>query len=171
MLKLLELFWLVSRRRLGPEDVPVSAFLLQITVVAYMVLQAIMLWRPSGAGLTGSALISVVADVVIISAFVWLLLRLTGKLPRYQQTLTAFFGTGCVISLIALPLTYFYLSVPDGSELLVLPSLGLIAIIIWSVIVDAHIFSRAISRSLPEGVVLALVYFLINFQLLEAITT
>jgi len=169
MLKLLELFWLVARRRLGPEDIPVSAFLLQITGVAYMVLQAIMLWRPSGEGVTAAAVISIVADVVIISAFVGLLLRFTGNLPRYQQTLTAFFGTGCIITLTALPITYFYLSVPEGSEVLVLPFLGLIAIIIWSVIVNAHIFSRAISRSLPEGVALALMYFVINFQLLEAI--
>jgi hypothetical protein len=169
MLRLLELFWLVARRRLGPEDVPASAFLLQITAVGYMLLQALMLWRPGGAGFTGTAAISILADIVIISAFVWLLLRFTGKLPRYQQTLTAFFGTGCIITLVALPITYFYLSVPEGSEILVLPFLGLIAIIIWSVIVNAHIFSRAISRSLPEGVALALFYFVINFQLLEAI--
>jgi hypothetical protein len=134
-----------------------------------VLLQALTLWRPGSAGLTGAAAISIVADIAIISAFVWVLLRFTGKLPRYQQTLTAFFGTGCVITLVALPITYFYLSVPEGSELLVLPFLGLIAIIIWSVIVNAHIFSRALSRSLPEGVALALLYFVINFQLLEAI--
>ena len=167
MLKLLELFWLIARRKLGPEDVPSSLFLLQSTVFAYMVLQVPLLWRQGS--ITVAAGISVVADVVFVFLFAWVLLRITGKLPRYLQTMTAFFGTGSVITILALPITYFYLSIPEGSELLVLPFLALIGIVIWSVIVNAHIFSRAISRSLFEGVAIALLYFVINFQLLEAI--
>lgn len=167
MLKLLELFWLIARRKLGPEDIPISTMLLQITVVIYAVLQVPLLWRQGG--ISASTGLSIVADAVIISAFVWVLLRITGNLSRYLQTLTAFFGTGSIVTLVALPITYFYVSVPEGSELLILPFMALIAILIWSVIVNAHIFSRAISRSLAEGVAIALLYFFINFELLEAI--
>ncbi len=167
MLKLLELFWLIARRKLGPEDVPASSFLLQLTALAYMALQLPLLWRQNS--ITLPALLSVLADVAIISVFLWLVLRVTGKSARYLQSLTAFFGTGCVITLVALPITYFYLAVPDGSDLLLFPYLGLIGVIIWSIIVNAHIFSRALSRSLAEGVAISVMYFLINFQLLEAI--
>ena len=167
MLRLLELFWLIARRKLGPEDVPSSRFLLKLTVCAYMVLQVPLLWRQGG--ITPAAGVSILADVVIVFLFVWVLLWVTGNVSRYQQTMIAFFGTGFLVTLLALPITYFYLSIDKANELLVLPFLALIGILIWSIIINAHIFSRAISRSLFEGVAIALLYFIINFQLLEAI--
>jgi hypothetical protein len=96
MLKLLELFWLIARRKLGPEDIPISTMLLQITVVIYAVLQVPLLWRQGG--ISAATGLSIVADAVIISAFVWVLLRITGNLSRYLQTLTAFFGTGSIVT-------------------------------------------------------------------------
>jgi len=167
MLKLLQLYWLIARRKLGPEDVPVSPFLLQMTILVYALLQLPLLWRQSG--ITPGALFSIVADVLILSGFVWVLLRMTSKSERYIQTVTAFFGTGCIVTLVALPITFLYLNTPEDSEQILFLYFALLGVIIWSVTINAHIFSRAVSRTMAEGIVLSLFYFVINFQVLEAI--
>jgi len=164
MQKLIELFWAIACRKRGPEDVPKSVFLMQLTALGYIIVQVPLLLRQNVA--PAEIFLSVVADILILVVFTWALLRLTGKSTRLLQTLTALFGTGVVIGAAAIPVGFLMYALVE-TDLLLLPGLALLAILIWSVLVAGHIYAQALSRSAPEGIVISLLYFLINYQLIQ----
>src|SRR5690554_3048467 len=101
MLALIQTFLLIALRRLGPEDLPASGFLLGLVAVAYVAMQLLLALPVYGAGpvLARALLI----DVALLVGFAWGLLSLTGHPRRLRQTLTALFGTGALFSLFMLP--------------------------------------------------------------------
>jgi len=164
MLKFLQGFWEIARFRSGPESLPASVFLAQLTFAAYIGIQLPLLFIQTGAGMR--PLVSGFADALVLTAFTWTLLRLTGKSSRFIQTVTALYGTGVIISLVAFPVGALVLGSGSGNVPL-LAALALLGILIWSVLVAGHIFSRAISRTMVEGVVISLVYFVLNYQIIQ----
>lgn len=163
MLALLDAFFQIATRRLGPEDLPDSHFLLQVALAAYLLTQvpvAAVLY-----GWTGTALLAIVLDALLLAACFWLLLRVTGHASRYQRTLIALLGTGALLALPQAPLVYFARLATLMDEAPIGPSLGLLALLCWSIIVQAHIASRALSSGFSTGLAVALSYFLLNFQI------
>lgn len=161
MLPILHAFAQITLRRLGPEDLPDSRFLLLLVGLVYAITQ-LMLAVPIYA-FTGPLLRSIVLDVVVLCGFVVGILRLTGHPARFGQTTTAVFGTGALLSLCMLPFNLWLdaASVPGQAPLV--PTLGLLAIVIWSLVVNAHIFARAMSVHFALGLVVSITYFFLNY--------
>ena len=86
-------------------------------------------------------------------------------LSRIRRTLTALFGAGAVLQLLAFPLSAW----PEFGLPLELPwtfrVVGLILIQLWSIAVYGHILARALSRSFGMGVALAVVFFLLSYEI------
>jgi len=167
MRKLLELYWWIACFRKGPEDVPASPFLAQLTALVYVLVQLPLVFTAQGNGIR--VIVNSIGDLVILVVFTWLLLKIRSKPERFLQTATALLGTGVIISIIAVPLGILALNAA-GTEAAFAPSMGLLIIIIWSVGIAAHIFSRAMSRPMIEGIAISLVYFIINYQLITALS-
>ncbi len=162
MLALLEAFFRILTRRLGPEDLPDSQFLLSLALGAYMVVQV-----PAATivyGGAAAAFLAIVVDTALLALCCWVLLTVTSLLPRLRRTLTALFGTGALLALPQAPLVYFSRAATAAGESPVAVTAGLLALLLWSVVVQAHILSHSLSRSFVVGLAVALAYFFLSFQ-------
>lgn len=162
MLALLEAFLQIVMRRRGPEDLPDSRFLLAFALGAYLLMQALV--AAAFYGWSALALQAILIDVALLSGSYWLLLKFAGHPGRYGRTLTALAGTGALLALLQAPLVFFSGLTTAGGEAPIGPKLGLLMLLFWSIVVQAHITSRALSTSFGIGLAVALVYFIISYQ-------
>lgn len=161
MLPILDAFLQIALRRRGPEDLPDSRFLLLMAGLIYVISQALL-----AASVYGSPLAlgrSLLLDVILLCGCVWGLLRLTGHASRYGQTLTAMFGTGALLSICMLPFNYWLDIAAEPGKPALLPTIGLLAVVSWSLVVNGHIFSRALSRPFAAGLMISVAYFFLNY--------
>jgi hypothetical protein len=150
--------------RRGPQDLPASGLLFLFTVVAYVAVSAIQLLLLQE---TGAAwVVFLLFDPLLLTACVWLLLRLYGHPERFLQTATAVFGTGALLSLVVfLPLQLLLQARGGGpqdglAQVVALLLLGVFAL------VTGRILKLGTDSSLFTGVAVALSYFfLINLML------
>lgn len=161
MLPILDAFLQIALRRRGPEDLPDSRFLLLVAGLAYVATQAIL--AASAYGSAGGLVRSLVLDLVLLCGCLWGLLRLSGHAPRYRQTLTAVFGTGALLSVCMVPFNYWLDVAGEPGKPALAPTLGLLAVVSWSLVVNGHIFSRALSRPFAAGLVISVAYFFLNY--------
>lgn len=162
MLALIEAFLQIAMRRRGPEDLPDSQFLLVLALAAYVVAQlpvAILLF-----GWSGTAFAVIAADVALLCACFWVPLWYLGKPSRYRRTLTALAGTGALLALPQGPLVLASRAAQEAGAAPLLPTVGLLALLAWTIVVQAHVASRALSTGFGLGLAVALFYFILNFQ-------
>lgn len=97
-------------------------------------------------------------EVLLLMLFIYILLRLTHKTRRWPQTMTAIFGTGIIISLFSIPLYYF--GGRGDAQALVqnLSVLFLLGLIVWNILVMAHILKHALQIHMLAGVMIMLGY-------------
>jgi hypothetical protein len=84
-------------------------------------------------------------------------------MSRSGQTLTAFFGTGALLGVLMLPFNFWLDAQSAPGQPAMLPTAGLLAIVSWSLVVNGHIFSRALSIPFVAGIMLSLGYFFLNY--------
>ena len=96
-------FFDICAFRAGPQDIPVSVWLLRILLIVYISIEMI-------GGLAFNALQSAFAEALfelgLMAAVLYAALKWQGKLARFLQTYTAIIGTGAIIGLLSLPLFY-----------------------------------------------------------------
>ena len=174
MISLLIVFWRIMLRKSSPEELPGSNFLLVITFVLFLLSQI-----PVGIRLyesLGEVFQLLLLDVVLLSVWLRIIVQLSGTLDRFKQSLIALFGTGGLFNLIIGPFLFAYapylkeLSSLDEVQIPAWITLIVFIVTIWSVLVMAHIFSRAISKTPSVGLGLTLVYVLINFFISSSIS-
>jgi hypothetical protein len=154
MLALLEAFLQIAMRRRGPEDLPDSQLLLAVALAAYLAAQvpvAFLLF-----GWSGRSLAAVVADLALLCACFWAPLWYVGKPARFRRTLTALAGTGALLSLPQVPLVLASRAAEEAGTVPALPTLGILALIAWTVVVQAHVAARALSARFGVGLAVAL---------------
>ncbi|MCE7903437.1 MAG: hypothetical protein DYH20_12525 [Gammaproteobacteria bacterium PRO9] len=167
MLPILDAFLQIVLRRRGPEDLPDSRFLLLAAAILYVISQCLLVLPVYKAVLPLARVLAV--DILVLCAFLWLLLRLSAHLPRYRQTLTALFGTGAILGACMLPFYYWIYAVGPGAKGTFWPQLGMLAVISWSLLVNGHIFSRALSAPLAAGLAVSIGYFFLNFLVVSQV--
>ena len=174
MIKLLSVFWRIMLRKSSPEELPGSNFLL-VTTFAFFLLSQI----PVGIRLyesLGEVFQLLLLDVVLLSVWLRIIVQLSGTLDRFRQSLIALFGTGGLFNIIIGPFLFAYapylkeLSSLDEVQIPAWITLIVFIVTIWSVLVMAHIFSRAISKTPSVGLGLTLVYVLMNFFISSSIS-
>ena len=158
MIKLFTLFLEICAFKKGPQDVPAAKALLQLLAGLYLSISVLVL--ALNLDLT-EAFLQATVETVLVLGFPWLLLNLAKKPGRYLQTVSALLGCDILISLCALPAL---------SSLSIQPTpLGLAAVImlmIWNWLVTGHIFKHALSQPFLFGIGVALLYFLLSYQII-----
>ena len=165
MLHFLKAFLDIVLWRRGPQDLPASRLLLWLTAAAYVavsIVQLTLLEEPAAAWL-----VFVVLDPVLLTAGVYLLLKLFSKTDRFLQTATAVLGTGVVLGLcMFLPVQWLLTvaGVPVEST-----AAGLVALtmVVVFALVTGRIVKLATDSSLFTGITLSLTYFLLINLLLH----
>lgn len=145
--------------RLGPQDLPASQFLMVATLVTYAVVEFI------ATGLAYSvseSLLLVGLDVGLVLCLVWLALRWRGFASRFNQTVTALFGTGTLLGLVSIPIVSWLVRIQAQIEPVLLPVFLWFGLFIWTLVVMGHILRQALSVSFVAGVLLAVGYMLVS---------
>ena len=154
----------VALRKKGPEDLPDSRFLLGLTFVVYLLLQVPLGWIAYG---PSDVMVStIVVSVFLVISGLWVLLVLTGHRSRYRQSLTAMLGTSALLSALSIPFSLWRDITMNYESGVALPSTIIFAILVWSLVIDGHIISRAISKSFGIGLMIAVAFFFLHTAVL-----
>jgi hypothetical protein len=141
--------------RQGPADIAASNSLFKLSLLVYLLAGlAVNL-------LDGSWQMSLwvsVTELLLMLGFAGLVLKLAGKLPRYQQTVTALAGTGTLLAIVAWPLLWFFYGLEEQAQPSNLLLIGLMAIMLWSLMVHAHIYRQALDIRVGSAVALTIGY-------------
>jgi len=154
-------FWQIALFRQGPDDLPDSRPLLMLASLAYVLVDAaiILILYPRQALLP-----LLLVDVGFLTLWSMGVLQLFGYGARLQRTLTALFGVGALLQVLAFPLSAWpALGIPFEIPLYLRLWVSLI-ILLWTIAVYAHVFSRSLTRSLGTGLLFSLVYFVVIYK-------
>lgn len=125
-----------------------------LAVMAYAMVSLTLVWPRLGALL---GLLLVIAEVMVISAFVQLVLYFKKHPGRFVQAMTAIMGAGTVISILMLPLVYGVYTAGGVEQVSSMVMLAIYILFAWSLTVNAFIFRFAFDLpNLFIGIVYAL---------------
>ena len=88
---------------------------------------------------------------------------MAGHRERFQQTLTAMAGCGVLLGLAAMPL----LAVAQQEPIPAFVGLLWLALLFWSLAINAHILRHALSVPFGIGLVLSTLYAITVFMLVQ----
>jgi len=166
MPRLITIWFDICLLHAGPQDLPASRNLLGLTLAAY-VLVSFLISASSATPLVGLQI--AVLDLLLLAGFAALTLYLLNKLPRLGQTLSALAGTGALLGLIALPVVRAVLQVPQDAQASPVMLLSWFALLLWSLLVTAHIMRHAMSSSLIAGAGVSILYVLVSYAVISTV--
>jgi len=166
MLQLFRVWSELCLLRRTPQDIPASGILLGISLCCYALVSVLVSLPGYG---VGRALLLALTDLTLLFAFVCSLLLMQARAARINQTLSAMAGSGSVLGLVALPLL---LATGAGASAETVPvSLAVLwlLLLLWNILVVAHIIRHALSSSWLVGFGLSLMYALISMQIIGSL--
>jgi len=153
--------------RRGPQDLPYSVALLAAVAAAWMVLQlgvAVARAAPIDGVFAGATL-----ELMFTLGALNVILTLRGLRNRFVQTATALLGCTLVFILLNVPILLLIgdppTTVQQLSPLQVLLVLVSLPLLVWKVLVDAHIFRHSFDVPYLSGVVIALLWIIAGMML------
>jgi hypothetical protein len=158
----------VMQLRRGPQDVPYSQQLLLVLCAVTLLLQLALAYLRGGEGDT-------IAGGIIGLAFslgvLYLLLHLRSLTNRFVQSATTLLGCAILFELLLVPLA---LTLPGHAPtvltpLQVLAALFALLIVIWKLIVDAHILRHSLDLPFLAGLGIAVLWIIAELVLAAAL--
>lgn len=159
MIEWLRILARIAILRAGPQDLPCGSAWLITALLLYASI-VLLAGRATEEAAPGPDLL--IALVVPLVCTV-LLLFVRGVPARLNQTVSALFGTGALISLVNLPI-WFNDTLPMPPPLVLLA----LAALFWSLAVDAHIWRNALELPFAGGLVTAVVILLVQLYTFQA---
>lgn len=150
----------------GPQVFPRSWALFAVMLLVYVIVDAALFFAQ---GLRGWVLVPELAlDVGLLIGFFALTIAVWQQIERFNQTLSALFGTLALIMLVDVPFSLIATSLPasPGTNVARVVQYG---ILVWSVLVIGHVSRHALGTRLTLGIVIAGTYTLINLVLFALI--
>lgn len=166
MKSLIKSFWEVCLLQKAPQDIPYSRELFLLLLLAGFLVNFLVnnLYFAHYLPETeiGSILLVVSLQALFFLTSISLLMMVMGYRMRIIQTLTALLGTDLIITLLAMPalLTISYLPALAGYFGLIL-----FFLIIWSLVIMAHILRHALSVSFLLAGLFVIGYFMLSIKL------
>ena len=146
--------------RRGPQDLPYSTSLLAAVAASCVLVQlgvAIARNVPLGGVLAG-ALLWLLVTVGALN----LILTLRGLRNRFVQSATALLGCALVFTLLSVPIALLLDERPvtpqDMTPLQMLLGVVSLPLLIWKIVVDAHVFRHSFDVPFLSGIVIALLW-------------
>ena len=153
---LLQRFIAICLFKARPQDLPLSGFLLVLTIICYSLVNFGLSLNQAD---IPTAALMVIVDLLLLSVMTYLLLWMRLTPGRYQQTLTALAGGGTILALVAWPLLLWQQQ--SGSSM---ASLLLWVFFFWNLGVFGHIIRHALSTHFTIGILLALLYMFFSYK-------
>lgn len=153
--------------RAGPQDLPYSPNLLVLSLLAYTALGT----KTASLGLPQvNPYIFSVINLLSLLFFAWFVLSLKGYYSRFNQTVIALFGTEVILGLLAWVLLAWQLQATDSGRESLLASVLYLALILWSLAINANIVRHALSITMAWAWGVSLAYFFIYMAIIRLIT-
>ncbi|MDX1334300.1 MAG: hypothetical protein R3312_00840 [Gammaproteobacteria bacterium] len=160
MLQILRFFLEIALMMRPPQELPASRSLMYLAVITYSLVSLLLIWPKLGA-LVG--LLLVIAEVMVISIFIQLILYVKKHPGRFVQALTAVMGAGVVISVLMLPLVYGVYTAGGVEQVSSMVLLVIYILFAWSLTVNAFIFRYAFDLpNLFIGIVYSLGLYILS---------
>ena len=145
--------------RLGPQQLPASPILLQVSLILNL-LVGVLVMMAAKEGLA-EAVAESLFEVALMLGVLYMGLKSYNKLRRFNQTASALLISGLLLGLLSLPLvSWNHRSQSAESSLL------LLLLIFWSILVLGHILRHAFSVPLNVGIAIGVAYTLFSWNLL-----
>lgn len=163
---MIRLLWDICFLRAGPQDLPASYSLMALAVTGYAAVAVLVAHISLPAHST--AVLAAVVDtslLVVLSRVVLWTRMLTN---RWAQTLTALAGTGGLFELILWPIDLWQQQNGTVEPVFGLPLVLVLSILVWNVAVTGHILRHALSTSMFNGTLLAVVYTYVTISIFRA---
>lgn len=141
--------------RQGPADLAASDGLFRTSLLIYLLVGLAVNMLDGGWQM--SLWVSM-TELVLMLLFATAVLRLADKLARYQQTVTALAGTGSLLGIVAWPLLKAFYGLEEQAQPSNLLLAGLMIIMLWSLMVHAHIYRQALDIRAGSAVALTIGY-------------
>lgn len=168
MMSLLQQLLALCRLQQGPQDLPYAPGVARMLVVAVLLLEALL--APRLAVPEAQILPRTLLSALMLIGSPWLVLQLRARLGRYVQTLIALAGTDVLFTLVATP--FLFLIAPESGSLpsppspqTVMASMAMMVLVIWKLMVNAHILRQALDWPHFAAVLLVLGLFLMEMGL------
>lgn len=150
--------------RRKPQQDPLSCAGLSLALLLYIATDVLVAGANSGWlvawGMTG-------LDVLVLVLVPVILLQLTGRRGRLLQTLTAMAGTGGLLGLLVLPVVQQGGIDNESQQTSGLLVIFWLVMMIWSVVVRAHIYRHALSVNYAAATAVAIVQSFMVFKLVD----
>jgi hypothetical protein len=168
---LLQLFRDLVLFRRGPQDLPHSPALLGGLILADLAVSLALMQAVYGGSVH---LFSVsLLSISLLLGLPYVALHLAKRTARFNQAASALVGTDLVFTLLAAPILVAIMPLPapgtDPTPLQITLSFVALAMTGWQLGVRGHVFRHTLDVSFPQGVLVALIFFLIERVLLAGL--
>lgn len=153
----------ISLLRKPPQNIPQSSRLLQSSLIMYVVLGII------NASLHHSlvnAIFIALVDLLMLFVLLYLWLMIFGLQNRWMQTVTALCGAGCIIGLIAIPVSLLGQQDWSSSGLVIMIFLQ-VFLFVWNISLYSYVFKHAFSTHIMVAACMAVFYYLFFLSLIS----
>ena len=161
MKQIFNIFFDICLLRAGPQDIPYTRYLL-FALLGFHVLIGILLGALSFS--IPSAIAYGVTNMLILVVLLRAILMVKKLEARFNQTLSAMAGTDVIVGLIAWPINSWMITARDTGGDIGAPVILWLLLVIWSLTIIAHILRNALSAPWAVGIILALLYFFIGYN-------
>ncbi|MCK4842977.1 MAG: hypothetical protein KAT04_14035 [Methylococcales bacterium] len=158
MYEFLKLFFDICLLKKGPQDIPVSQWLLRLLIAIYAGISFFILVLNSD---VFNTILQVIVELALILSSTAIILYIANKRSRYQQTASALMATDALISFFALPAMATL--VVQSSDLAVIT---IFCLMLWHWVVSGHIFSQTLEQPFAFGLGVAFLYILVSYQVM-----
>jgi hypothetical protein len=156
-------FFDICRLRLRPQDLPASSVLLSLTLLLYLVVTGILSLMQFP---VKEAMLLSLVEIGLLVVLTSSLLYITHYAARMTQTITALAGTNSLLGIFAFPLV-LWIDFYNGD--VTLPVLLLLGLIVWNLVIHAHILRHALGVSFFIGFNLTLVIQFLTFSIINQV--
>ncbi|MCW8906318.1 MAG: hypothetical protein OQL28_03635 [Sedimenticola sp.] len=165
MKRLINLFVDIALLRAAPQDLPAAPVLVTLTLLVNLVTGSIVIVDHFNSLLV--AVLAQLADLALLALLVWLILGYQKRPQRFNQAISALFGCGVMVNLIAMPLQLMIGDDPRTSPMGGLGVLLFIALMIWGLVIVAHVLRHTFETRFGNGMLLSIGYFLLINWLID----
>jgi len=163
--QLLRLFFELCLMKKGPKDVPDSSVLLTLVFCLYFLAGTVLL---SSSLVLTEALMQSLIETVLLGVFVYFLVSFFSIKNRFNQAITAIYGSGAFITIVSMPFIFWMQSLTGNG------STGMVGLIVfmlvcWSFIVMAYIIRETIEKSFAVSLLLTFCYLYASYQLIKLV--
>ena len=152
--------------RRGPQDLPYSTRLLAGICIASVALQLII---AQILGIQGNTIAASLFGLGFTLGVLYVLLSLRGVRSRFVQAASALLACALLFSVLSLPIALLSGGKPPTPEnvtpLQLLLGLVSLPIVIWKIVIDAHILRNSLNLPFFAGLVIAIFWLLAEMKL------